>query len=80
MVALMDERIPRPGSTRGRATSHAGGAGMTMLDRFSGIGGFPCQDLSVAGSRAGLAGKHSGLGRPTRPPLASFRTFVPAWS
>ena len=25
------------------------------------IGGFPCQDLSIAGRRSGLAGKRSGL-------------------
>ena len=28
---------------------------------FRSTGGFPCQDLSVAGKRAGLAGKRSGL-------------------
>lgn len=33
-----------------------------QLDRVDVIcGGFPCQDLSVAGKRAGLAGKRSGL-------------------
>jgi len=39
----------------------------TMLPRHGGIdiiyGGFPCQDISVAGAGAGLAGKRSGLVR-----------------
>nr|DAL39438.1 MAG TPA_asm: Cytosine specific methyltransferase [Caudoviricetes sp.] len=37
------------------------------------IGGSPCQDLSIAGKRAGLAGERSGLyrarsGKPPIPP------------
>lgn len=39
-------------------------------------GGFPCQDLSVAGSRAGLAGERSGLWFSFRRLVALFR---PAW-
>jgi len=35
-------------------------AGFTPADGII-TGGFPCQDLSVAGKRAGLAGKRSGL-------------------
>lgn len=39
-------------------------------------GGFPCQDLSVAGARAGLAGGRSGLWFTWRRIIALFR---PAW-
>lgn len=39
-------------------------------------GGFPCQDLSVAGARAGLAGERSGLWFAFRRIIALFR---PAW-
>ena len=35
-------------------------------------GGFPCQDVSVAGSRAGLAGERSGLWREFRRIIAEF--------
>lgn len=37
----------------------AGSGGPSRLDLL--CGGFPCQDLSVAGKRAGLAGERSGL-------------------
>ncbi len=40
-------------------------------------GGFPCQDVSVAGNRAGLAGERSGLWFAFRRLLALFR---PAWA
>lgn len=39
-------------------------------------GGFPCQDLSVAGARAGLAGERSGLWFSFRRLIALFR---PPW-
>lgn len=39
-------------------------------------GGFPCQDLSVAGRRAGLAGERSGLWFEFRRILAAF---APGW-
>jgi site-specific DNA-cytosine methylase len=39
-------------------------------------GGFPCQDLSVAGKRAGLAGKRSGLWWEFH---RIIREFSPAW-
>lgn len=39
-------------------------------------GGFPCQDLSVAGARAGLAGERSGLWYAFRRLIALFR---PSW-
>jgi DNA (cytosine-5)-methyltransferase 1 len=39
-------------------------------------GGFPCQDLSVAGARAGLAGERSGLWHEFRRVLQELR---PAW-
>jgi DNA (cytosine-5)-methyltransferase 1 len=39
-------------------------------------GGFPCQDLSVAGARAGLDGERSGLWYTFRRIIAVFR---PAW-
>ena len=35
------------------------GAGAPIVEVI--IGGSPCQDLSVAGKRAGLAGERSGL-------------------
>ena len=34
---------------------------LTMGSLFDGIGGSPCQDLSVAGARAGIFGERSGL-------------------
>lgn len=39
-------------------------------------GGFPCQDLSIAGSRAGLVGERSGLWYAFRRIIALFR---PTW-
>lgn len=39
-------------------------------------GGFPCQDVSVAGRRAGLAGERSGLWHEFRRIIAEFR---PGW-
>lgn len=51
--------------------------GTTELVRVDGIcGGFPCQDLSVAGRRAGLAGTRSGLWWEFRRVLAELS---PAW-
>ena len=40
---------------------HLDGSTLAVPDVL--VGGFPCQDLSVAGKRAGLAGKRSGLFR-----------------
>ncbi len=40
------------------------------------VGGFPCQDLSVAGRRVGLAGERSGLWFAFRRAIAKFR---PPW-
>ena len=40
------------------------------------VGGFPCQDLSVAGRRAGLAGKRSGLWNEFHRVIAELH---PAW-
>jgi DNA (cytosine-5)-methyltransferase 1 len=46
-------------------------------DRFAGVdvicGGFPCQDLSVAGNRKGLAGERSGLWQEFRRIIDEFR-------
>jgi DNA (cytosine-5)-methyltransferase 1 len=42
--------------TEHRNGDRAGGSGIQLV-----CGGFPCQDLSVAGKRAGLAGERSGL-------------------
>lgn len=67
-VGVLDER----GRAFGRAADHLSGephdaqadpadalAGFTSIDLV--CGGFPCQDLSVAGKRAGLDGARSGL-------------------
>lgn len=47
---------------------------LTDADVF--CGGWPCQDLSVAGNRAGLSGERSGLWFALRRLIAIFR---PAW-
>lgn len=49
----------RGAGIRRELRQHADGAGWTRASLWS--GGFPCQDLSVAGRRAGLAGERSGL-------------------
>jgi site-specific DNA-cytosine methylase len=46
--------VPRPADVR-----DCGAHNLAPVDVI--CGGFPCQDLSVAGNRAGLAGKRSGL-------------------
>ncbi len=46
---------------RGAALRSATGDGLTADSLDLLCGGFPCQDLSVAGNRAGLAGNRSGL-------------------
>lgn len=53
-------------------TKYHGKAGAAELV----CGGFPCQDLSVAGKRAGLAGKRSGLWGEFRRVIAEV---APAW-
>ena len=52
-------------------TDTAGLAGVDLI-----CGGFPCQDLSVAGRRAGLAGEKSGLWREF---IRVVREIRPAW-
>jgi DNA (cytosine-5)-methyltransferase 1 len=48
-----------PGVRRHRDVKGVGNDNVEAVDLI--CGGFPCQDLSVAGCRAGLAGEHSGL-------------------
>jgi DNA (cytosine-5)-methyltransferase 1 len=49
-----------PGAARhGDVSAFAPQRGLEALDLL--VGGFPCQDLSVAGKRAGLGGERSGL-------------------
>lgn len=48
-----------PNVPRWKDISHVRGSDLPAVDLV--CGGFPCQDLSVAGQRAGLAGKRSGL-------------------
>ncbi|NSW84083.1 MAG: DNA cytosine methyltransferase [Syntrophothermus sp.] len=48
-----------PGVRRYRDVKEVGGHNLERVDLI--CGGFPCQDLSVAGRRAGLAGERSGL-------------------
>src|SRR5579859_5134990 len=44
-----------------RAHCPAGGCAGCLPDVDALVGGFPCQDISIAGRRAGLAGERSGL-------------------
>lgn len=55
--ALMEQR--RPGMPNLGDVRHVGKRNAKAVDVI--CGGFPCQDLSVAGKRAGLAGERSGL-------------------
>ena len=48
-----------PGLYRPEDVCKVGGDNLEAVDLI--CGGFPCQDLSVAGNRAGLAGERSGL-------------------
>lgn len=48
-----------PGAGRYRDVRDVTGGGVAAIDVL--VGGFPCQDVSVAGRRAGLAGERSGL-------------------
>jgi DNA (cytosine-5)-methyltransferase 1 len=53
-----------PDVPRFRDVREVGTAELARVDLIA--GGFPCQDVSVAGSRAGLAGQRSGLWREYR--------------
>lgn len=53
---------------------HAGRATLPRVDLI--CGGFPCQDVSSAGNRAGLAGSRSGLWREFARVVSEMR---PAW-
>jgi DNA (cytosine-5)-methyltransferase 1 len=61
---LAEQRPDGPGDD-GRASGRAGHGPGASHPRHPAcdllVGGFPCQDLSVAGQRAGLAGERSGL-------------------
>jgi len=55
--ATLTEHFPT--ATQYEDVNHVGREQLTTVDLIS--GGFPCQDVSVAGNRAGLAGNRSGL-------------------
>jgi len=57
VVGFPEPRCLGPGADDGSEYRHGDGPG--RIDLL--CGGFPCQDLSVAGKRAGLAGERSGL-------------------
>jgi DNA (cytosine-5)-methyltransferase 1 len=58
--AVLAARFPGvPAAVDVREVAAGGGGGRARLDLI--CGGFPCQDLSLAGRRAGLAGERSGL-------------------
>lgn len=56
-VSVLERHYPNV--TRYRDIREVSGYGLPAVDVL--VGGFPCQDLSVAGARAGLAGERSGL-------------------
>jgi DNA (cytosine-5)-methyltransferase 1 len=57
--------LPKRGAAIGDDGSNASGQSGDQINRLRGVdliyGGFPCQDISIAGSRAGLTGEQSGL-------------------
>jgi len=55
LLAVRFPEAPRHGDV----TTYAPERGREAIDLL--VGGFPCQDLSVAGKRAGLSGERSGL-------------------
>ncbi len=56
-VSVLERHYPN--TTRYRDITEVHGDGLAAIDVL--VGGWPCQDLSVAGARAGLAGERSGL-------------------
>lgn len=56
-VSVLERHYPN--TTRYRDITEVSGYGLPAIDVL--VGGSPCQDLSVAGARAGLAGERSGL-------------------
>jgi DNA (cytosine-5)-methyltransferase 1 len=78
---LMDRGAARSGSMSGSESNSGGVHGRTARTADTGCdvvsGGFPCQDVSVAGKRAGLAGERSGLWWEFHRILAEI---LPAWA
>ena len=71
------QRVTRerfPGVTQYEDVRHAGRHNLEPVDLV--LGGFPCQDLSVAGRRAGLAGERSSLWSEFRRVLGEI---APRW-
>lgn len=74
-----------PGGTNHGDVREIDPAGLASVDVLS--GGFPCQDISVAGNRAGLAGARSGLWwefariiDTVRPPWVVIENVSGLWS
>lgn len=64
-----------PNTKRYKDVRNVGARNLEAVDVIA--GGFPCQDLSVAGKRAGLAGERSGLWHQFHRTLAELR---PRWA
>jgi len=63
-----------PGVTRYEDVMHVGSEELEPVDLI--CGGFPCQDVSVAGRREGLAGERSGLFHEL---MRIARALAPHW-